>query len=77
MRRRLVREYGSEVAAGSAIIEAANQAYQQGDLVVDGRGRYQQVFDIGGYPVTVRGRIVNGMARIGSAWIRQSRKEEK
>ncbi len=72
----LVREFGSEEVAGSAIIETVNQAYLQGGLVVDRRGRYQQVFDIGGYPVTVRGRIVSGIARVGSAWIRQSAKEE-
>lgn len=66
----LVRHYGSEEAAGRAIIGAVTQAHSQGSLVVDTRGRYQQVFDIGGYPVTVRGRIVGGTARIGSAWIR-------
>ncbi len=66
----LIQECGSEEAAGRAIVAAVNQAYRDGSLVVDSNGRYRQVFDVGGNPVTVRGRIVGGVVRIGSAWIR-------
>jgi hypothetical protein len=67
-----VRQYGSEDAAAHAILEAVNQAYRAGKLIADALGRYRPMFDVGGYPVIVSGRIVNGLARIGSAWIRTS-----
>ncbi len=68
----LVQACGSEEAAGRAIVEAINEAYQNGSLAADALGRYTRVFDVGGYLVTVRGRIVNGVVRVGSAWIRNS-----
>jgi hypothetical protein len=68
----LVQVCGSEEAAGRAIVEAVNQAYRDGSLVVDTLDRYTQVFEVGGYLVTVRGKIVNGVVRVGSAWIRPS-----
>jgi hypothetical protein len=66
----LVRLYGGKASAGRAIIEAIDRVLRAGDLVLSPLGRYWQVFNVGGYPVTVRGRVVNGIARIGSAWIR-------
>jgi hypothetical protein len=71
----LIGQYGSEEAAGEAIVEAVNQAYRAGILVLDAQGRYRQVVEVGGYPVTVGGRVVIGVARVGSAWIRPSRTE--
>src|SRR6266478_8835367 len=65
----LVRHYGSEEEAARAIVDAVNQARHAGTLSTDNRGVYEQVFDVGGYPVMVRGRIVNGLVRIGTAWI--------
>ena len=65
----LVQQCGGEEAAGRAIVEAVDQAYRDGKLVIDWLGRYRQVFEIGGYRVMVRGRIVNGVARVGSAWV--------
>lgn len=65
----LLGHYGSEEAAGQAIVEAVNQAHRDGALVLDARRRYRQVIEVGGYSVTVDGRIVNGIARVGSAWI--------
>jgi hypothetical protein len=65
----LVRQYGSVELAGRAIDDAAEAAFAGGTLVADNLGYYQQVFDVGGNPVTVRGRVVNGVVRIGSAWI--------
>jgi hypothetical protein len=73
---RLVRRYGSEAAAGQAILDAIQEAYDRGDLIVDALGNYRQVFCVGGYSVTVRGRVVNGIARIGSAWIPPSASED-
>ncbi len=66
----LVGQYGSYEAAGRAIVEAVNRAYHAGSFIVDALGRYDQVFEVGGYAVTVRGRI--GLVRVGSAWIRAS-----
>ena len=57
------------MAAAQAISDAVDAAFQNGDLIVDRQGVYKQVFDIGGIFVTVRGRVVNGVVRIGTAWI--------
>lgn len=65
----LVRRYGSRDTAGRAITEAVNQAYQAVALIMDALGRYKQIFEVGGNLVTVSGRIVDGVARIGSAWL--------
>jgi hypothetical protein len=64
----LVEQYGSGEAAGRAIEDAVNEAYRDGKIIVDGLGVYKQAFDVGGYSVIVRGRIFNGLVRIGSAW---------
>ena len=66
---RLVRQSGSEEAAAQAISDAVNAAFRSGDLIVDRDGRYRQVFDIGGISVTVSGRIVNGVVRVGTAFV--------
>jgi len=50
-------------------MDAVNQAWQTGKLGTDALGRYKQVFDVGGYPVMVVGRVVNSFVRIGTAWI--------
>jgi hypothetical protein len=68
----LVRRYGSQAAAFLAIDEAVNQAYHAGILVVDALGRYERDFEVGEYPVTVRGWIGDAVARIGTAWLRLS-----
>jgi hypothetical protein len=65
----LVRHYGSEEDAVRAIVAAVNQARQAGKLSTDKLGVYKQVFDVGGHPAIVAGRIVNGLVRIGTAWI--------
>jgi hypothetical protein len=65
----LVQHYGNEEEATRAIVDAVNQAQQDGKLSVDELGVYKQVFDVGGYPVMIAGRIVNGLVRIGTAWI--------
>jgi len=66
---RLVRVYGSESAAAEAIAGAVEAALRSGELIVDGNGLYRQVFDIGGVSVTVSGRVIDGVARVGTAWI--------
>lgn len=72
----LIGRYGSQEAAFRAIVEAVNQTHHAGKLVVDALGRYKQDFEVGGYPVTVGGRIVNGVVRVGSAWLRSFRNRE-
>ena len=64
----IVQHFGSEGAAFRAIEDEVNRAYQDGRLVTDAYGLYQQVFDIGGYSVSVKGRIINGQVHIGTAW---------
>jgi len=66
---RLVRLYGDELAAAQAITDAVETAFKSSQLPVDADGLFKQVFDISGVSVTVSGRVVNGIARIGTAWI--------
>jgi hypothetical protein len=65
----LARHYGGEEAAGRAIVEAVANAYSTGNLAVDDDGLFKQVFEIGGNSVTVSGRVVDGVARVATAWI--------
>jgi hypothetical protein len=65
----LVRTCGGRERAGQAIIEAVAAAAAVGELVVDERGMYSQLFDVAGHLVTISGRIVDGVPRIGDAWI--------
>ena len=65
----LIRQYGSEEAAGQAIVDTINAAFENGDLTVDDNGLYKQVFDVGGNSVTVSGRVIGGIVRIATAWI--------
>jgi hypothetical protein len=65
----LVRECGGEPEAYQAIVDAVDEAFARGDLVVNQRGKYKQAFDIRGHLVTVTGQVVNGIARVGTAWI--------
>lgn len=65
----LVQQCGGEEAAGQAIEIAVNSAFDSGNLIMDGDGFYQQVFDIGGNSVTVRGRVINGTVHVGTAWV--------
>ena len=53
--------------------DEVNKAYQDGRLVTDTYGVYQQVFDVGGYSVVVKGRLINGHVHIGTAWGRPHR----
>jgi hypothetical protein len=65
----LVRRYGGEEAAGEAIYGAARAALESGSLRVNTVRYYRQVFDVAGIRVTVSGRAVSGIARIGTAFI--------
>jgi len=65
----LVRQFGSEEAAGQAITDVVNAAHESDNLIVDNRGRYSQIFDVGGHLVTISGRVINGIVRVGTAWI--------
>lgn len=65
----LVRQYGSEEAAGEAIQNAVDAAFEDGDLVLDDDGLFRQTLDIGGTFVTVSGRVIDGTARVATAWI--------
>jgi hypothetical protein len=66
----VVRQYGSPEAAGQAIVEAVTAAFRNGSLIVDPLGYYKQILDIGGNWVIVSGKVVNGVPRVGSAWLR-------
>ena len=48
--------------------DEVNKAYQDGRLVTDTYGVYQQVFNVGGYSVVIKGRLINGHVHIGTAW---------
>jgi hypothetical protein len=65
----LVRRYGSEEAAFQAIQTAVDGAHANGTLVVDAAGLYRGIVDFDGYLVTVSGKVVGGVARIGTAWV--------
>ncbi len=65
----LVRQYGSEEGAYQAIEAAVMAAFREGRLIVAAHGDFQQVFDMGGNAVKVRGRVVDGIPRIGTAWM--------
>jgi hypothetical protein len=67
---RVVRQYGSQEAAAWAMIEAIDSALQNGSLMTDPEGRYRQLFDIGGNAVWISGKVVDGVPRVGSAWVR-------
>jgi hypothetical protein len=66
---RLVRQYGSEQAAAEAIEAAVDTAFADGRLIIDHRGLYKQVFEVDGNLVNVSGRVIDGVVRIGTAWI--------
>jgi hypothetical protein len=68
----LVRRYRSRAAAYQAMQDVLEAAFAGGSLVVDNRGGYRQAFNVGGVFVTVKGTIVAGRPRIGTAWIRRS-----
>lgn len=65
----LVDQFGSRAAAGMAIQLAAEHALDAGLLRPDARGVFEAIVDVDGRQVRVRGRIWNGRARIGSAWM--------
>ena len=60
----LVERYGSETTSFNAIQEAVNQ-----QLGVGGAGTFVVTVDVGGSNVTVVGAFVNGLPRIGTAYI--------
>ena len=65
----LVRQYGSAQAAGQAIENAVDDAFESASLVIDGDGRYKQGLDVGGNSVTVSGRGIAGKVHVGTAWM--------
>lgn len=64
-RSALVAAFGSEEAAFGAI-EAATQAEVDAQGLA---GVYRTTVDVGGFQVTVRGVVMDGVARIGTAFI--------
>lgn len=69
----LVRRYGSEEAAAQAIFDAVRSVYESGGLRMEAAGYYGQAFDVAGIQVTVRGRIVRGIVRVGTAFVTPQR----
>jgi hypothetical protein len=60
----VVKHYGSEEAAYRAIEAAADAVVKAQGL----SGQFEVVVSIAGVGVTVRGMVVNGVTRIGTAW---------
>ncbi|HZK91283.1 MAG TPA: hypothetical protein VFC56_14150 [Stellaceae bacterium] len=65
----LERQYGGAEAAAEALEAMVKAAYENGVLSAHEGERYRQVFDVAGHSVTVDGRIVNGVARVSTAWV--------
>lgn len=57
--------FGSEEAAFKAIVDATQGAVQKSGI----QGLFEIAVDVAGKSVTVRGAVVNGLARIGTAFI--------
>lgn len=64
----VVSAAGSREAAFGAMERGAQSALDAGKLTTDSRGLFETVVNIGGVDVSVRGAVVDGVARIGSAW---------
>ena len=62
----LINIFGSESQAYSAIVEATTNVINELHLT----GIFEVVVNVGGQNVTVRGNVVNGVAQIGTAFIK-------
>ena len=60
----VVKAAGSREAAFDALQKGAQSAVDAGKLT----GRFETVVNVGGFDVTVRGAVVDGVARIGTAF---------
>ena len=65
----LVTQCGGEEAAAKLLETAVQAAYENGELPVVEGERFREVFDVAGHSVTVDGRIVDGIARVSTAWV--------
>jgi RHS repeat-associated protein len=63
--RGLVQLYGSTRAAYDALLSATTQQVMAAGLT----GQFQEVVNVGGTNVTVRGAVINGVVKIGTAFI--------
>ena len=64
----VVRAAGSREAAFNAMQRGLQGALDAGRLTTDRNGVFQEVVKVEGLAVTVRGAVVDGAVRIGSAW---------
>ena len=64
----VVRAAGSRDAAYAAMQRGVQSALDAGKLATSSRGVFQTVVRVEGVDVTVRGAVVDGVAKIGSAW---------
>ena len=60
----LVQQYGSQAAAYAALEKATTALVTAKGLA----GQFQEVVNVGGASVTVRGAVVNGVVKIGTAF---------
>jgi hypothetical protein len=58
--------FGSRDAAYDAIESVAQQVVTKKGL----NGVFSEVVDVGGTNVTVEGKVINGVARVGTAYVR-------
>jgi hypothetical protein len=61
----VVSHFGSEEAAFQALERATQQAVQSQGL----KGIFETTVKLGGTDVTVRGSVIDGIARIGTAFV--------
>jgi len=64
----VVMAAGSREAAFGAMERGTQAALDAGKLATDSHGVFRTVVNVGGADVTVKGTVVEGVARIGSAW---------
>jgi len=62
----LIDHFGSEAAAFAAVQNAIQDVVKQRGIT----GVFEQVLDLGGITLTVRGKVIDGVARIGTFFMR-------
>ena len=59
---------GGAASAYEKMQKRAQAALDAGELATDAHGVFETVINVGGIDVTVRGAVVDGVAKIGTAW---------
>jgi hypothetical protein len=64
----VVSAFGSEESAFTALQRGVQGLANAGDLAADTRGVFEAVVNVRGFDVTVRGRLIDDVAHIGTAF---------